>query len=277
MVQAPTRRPRRPGLGSVLLGVLLGLLLAGVVGALVVPSFLRHRGNWAGERVMAEAAKELAIPRDAASVQAPKDLTDRRTLNQGRQAYTGACASCHGATGDGKGLFGQALYPGATNLLEPDTQEKTDGQLFWIIKNGLSFGGMPAFGDLYPDDTIWSMVGYVRALAQNPAAARPLPVPSPGPDDLALADPHAQDAAARGAATYFSKGCAGCHGPRGNSPGDLTIGPDRDAMASQADFVAYLKKPDAAMPVFYPNTIGDREAEDLYAYVQTFNRRPPRR
>jgi mono/diheme cytochrome c family protein len=276
-VQAPTRRSRRPGLGSILLGVVLGLIIAGIVGALLLPSFLRHRGDLPAERMMAEVAKEMTISREAASVQAPKDLTDRRTLNQGREAYTGACASCHGATGDGKGLFGQALYPDATNLLERDTQEKTDGQLFWIIKNGLSFGGMPAFADLYPDDTIWSMVGYIRALSQNPAAARPLAIPSPTTDDLAMADPHAQDAAIRGSATFMAKGCAGCHGPRGSAPGDLTIGPDRDSMASIDEFKAQLKKPDAAMPMYYPNHVSDQEVQDLYAYVQTFARRPPRR
>jgi mono/diheme cytochrome c family protein len=261
----------------VLLGVVLGLIVAGIAVALVVPSFLRHRGDLPAERIVAEAVKELTIPRDAASAQAPKDLTDRRALNQGREAYTGACASCHGATGDGKGLFGQALYPDATNLLERDTQEKSDGQLFWIIKNGLSFGGMPAFGNMYPDDTIWSMVGYVRALSQNPTAARPLAIPSPTTDDLAFADPHGQDATARGAATFMAKGCVGCHGPRGNAPGDLTIGPDRDSMASVDTFKAQLQKPDAAMPIYYPNHVSDQDIQDLYAYVQTFNRRPPRR
>jgi mono/diheme cytochrome c family protein len=75
----------------------------------------------------------------------------------------------------------------------------------------------------------------------------------------------------------MAKGCAGCHGPHGNAPGDLTIGPDRDSMASMDEFKAQLQKPDAAMPVYYPNHVTDQEAQDLYAYVQTFNRRPPRR
>jgi len=264
-------------LGSLILGIIVGVVGVAIVGALLAPSFLRHRGDWPGERAAAEVAKELAIPRDASSLQSPKSLTDRRTLNEGRQAYTGSCASCHGPAGDGKGLFGAALYPDATDLRGQDTQEKSDGQLFWIIKNGLSFGGMPAFGDLYPDDTIWSMVGFIRALAQNPTAVRPLPIPSPTTDDLAFADPHAQDAAARGAAAFMAKGCVGCHGPRGNAPGDLTIGPDRDSMASLADFQQQLQKPDPAMPVYYPNQVSDAEVQDLYAYVQTFNRRPARR
>ena len=276
-MQPPTRRSRRVSIGSLLLGVLLGVVLVGVVMALIAPSFLRHRGDWPGERVMAEAVKEFAIPREAASLQPPGPLNDRRTLNGGRQAYTGSCAVCHGATGDGKGAFGAALYPDATDLRSADTQEKSDGELFWIIKNGLSFGGMPAYADLYPDDTIWALVAYIRGLAQNPQANAPLRIPTPSPDDLAMADPHSPDPLARGAATFMAKGCSGCHGPHGTAPGDLTIGPDRDSMQSVEAFTQMLRKPDAPMPVFYPNRITDQEAQDVYAYVGTFARRPGRR
>jgi mono/diheme cytochrome c family protein len=276
-VQPSRRRPRRPSLGSLLLGLLLGIVLAGGALALLAPTFLRHRADWPFERVLAEVAKEAAIPSDAKSLQPPGPLNDRRTLNGGRQAYTGSCASCHGATGDGKGAFGAALFPNATDLRGADTQGKTDGELFWIIKNGLSFGGMPAFGELYPDDTIWAIVGYLRAMVQNPQANQPLRIPTPSPDDLAFADPHAADPTARGAATFMAKGCVGCHGPRGNAPGNLTIGPDRDAMESVEAFKGLLNKPDAPMPIFYPNRITDQEAEDVYAYVRTFNPRPGRR
>jgi mono/diheme cytochrome c family protein len=259
------------------LGVVLCILLVGGTMALLAPSVLRHRGDLPGERAMAEIVKGAAVPSDAKSLRPPGPLTERTTLNGGRQAYTGSCASCHGATGDGKGAFGAALYPNATDLRSADTQGKTDGELFWIIKNGLSFGGMPAFGEMYPDQTIWAMVGYLRAMVQNPQANQPLRIPTPSPEDIARADPHASDPTARGAAVFMAKGCVGCHGPRGNAPGDLTIGPDRDAMASIDTFKGMLNKPDAPMPIFYPNRITDQEAEDVYAYVRTFNPRPGRR
>jgi mono/diheme cytochrome c family protein len=257
--------------------VLLGVVLFGGALALIMPSFLRHRGDWPGERAMAEVVKEIAIPGDAASLQPPGPLNERRTLNVGRQAYTGSCATCHGATGDGKGAFGTALYPDATDLRAADTQEKKDGELFWIIKNGLSFGGMPAFGELHPDETIWAIVGYIRGLAENPQANAPLRVPTPSPDDLAFADPHSPDPLARGAAVFMAKGCAGCHGPHGNAPGNTTIGPDRESMASVEALKAQLHTPDPPMPIFYPHRITDQEIQDVYAYVRTFAPRPGRR
>ena len=112
-MKLPARRWRL-SFGSMLVGLLLGLVLAAGAAALTLPTFLRHRGDWPIERAVAEVTKELAIPSEAAALQPPRALDDRRTISQGRQAYTGSCASCHGATGDGRGLFGAALYPDAS-------------------------------------------------------------------------------------------------------------------------------------------------------------------
>ena len=223
------------------------------------------------ERALAEVAKEAAVPRDAAEAKPPRPITDRRALNQGREAYTGACASCHGATGDGRGLFGQAMYPDATDLRSHETQEKSDGELFWIIKNGYSFGGMPSFAGRFSDEALWTLVGYTRALAApgGPSAA-PLAIPTPTADDLAFADPHAADPLQRGAAVYAAQACGDCHGPRGNAPGDLAIDPSRKGLASLQTFRDTLAKPDAGMPRYSSQEISDKEQEDLYAFLQTF-------
>ena len=163
-MKSPARR-WRVSFGSLLIGLLLGLVLAAGAVAFTLPAFLRHRGDWPIERAVAEVTKEFAIPADAAALQPPRALNDRRTINQGRQAYTGSCASCHGASGDGRGLLGAALYPDASDLRGPDTQEKSDGQLFWIIKNGSPGTGMPPFASL-PDEQVWQLIGYIRSLAK---------------------------------------------------------------------------------------------------------------
>ena len=43
-------------------------------------------------------------------------------------------------------------------------QSYSDQELFWIIKNGIRFTGMPAFGKLETPDHIWDLVNYVRTL-----------------------------------------------------------------------------------------------------------------
>jgi mono/diheme cytochrome c family protein len=50
----------------------------------------------------------------------------QRGVQAGRLAYIGSCAECHGATGDGKGIFGSASYPPATDLTRGDPKEMTD-------------------------------------------------------------------------------------------------------------------------------------------------------
>ena len=83
----------------------------------------------------------------------------------------GSCAECHGSTGDGKGVFGAATYPPATDLTSHDVVEKSDAELFWITKNGLNFTAMPGFGDQYSDQDIWNIVAYMRSLQNGQPAA----------------------------------------------------------------------------------------------------------
>jgi mono/diheme cytochrome c family protein len=246
-------------------------VLLGLVGLALLASFLRHRGDWPLELLVAEVSKELAVPREAAALQAPAPLTDRRVLNRGREAYTGSCAVCHGASGDGQGLFGKGLYPEATDFRAHDTQEKSDGQLFWIIKNGLSFGGMPAFADQYNDDETWAMVGYIRSLKPGGAAAAPpLSIAAPTAEEIAFADPHSSDAAARGAAVYMEQGCQRCHGARGVAPGDLGLNADRRGMRNAADLGQSLDQPPGGMPRYTATELSPQERADLLAYLQTF-------
>jgi len=265
-----SQRARPFAVRSALVGFLLGALVAGLAVVLAAPSFLRHRGDLPLERAFAEIAKEVAIPRSASDLRPPAPLNDRRSLARGREAYTGSCAVCHGASGDGRGLFGSGLYPDATDLRAHDTQEKSDGQLFWIVKNGLSFGGMPAFAEQYQDDAIWAVVGYIRALGQGGAPATPLSIAAPTADELAIADPAADDPAARGAAVYLAQGCHLCHGARGVAPGDLALGSNRRGLGSTLELAHALREPPAGMPRYPPTEVADDELRNVLAYLATF-------
>ena len=81
--------------------------------------------------------------------------------------YEEHCAVCHGDTGDGQTKFIGIMYPRPTNLLSDDTREMSDGELYFVIKQGIRFSGMPAFGKPGDDDErAWKMVAYVRHLPQ---------------------------------------------------------------------------------------------------------------
>lgn len=247
-----------------IVGIVVGGILA-LLGVVFVgmPLALGHRNDLPLEKLYADFAVKLAVLTQAGSAQNPAG-NNPRAIESGRTAYTGSCAVCHGANGDGKGAFGQSIYPPATDLRADDTQGKSDAQLFWIVKNGLSFAGMPAFGDQYTDQDIWSLVSYTRSLANTSAAGgRTLDVPVATTAELALADPQG-DAAGRGAAVYFASGCHLCHGAAGNAPGELRLRDTREAEEA-------VRGGRRGMPHYSTLQITDVQMSDLLAYMNTFN------
>jgi mono/diheme cytochrome c family protein len=211
----------------------------------------------------ADFAVKIAVLTQAGSAQNPTG-NNPRAIESGRAAYTGSCAVCHGANGDGNGAFGQSIYPPATDLRADDTRGKSDAQLFWIIKNGLSFAGMPAFGSQYSDQDIWSLVSYTRSLSNTSAAGgRTLDVPVATTDELALANPQG-DAVGRGAAVYFASGCHLCHGAVGNAPGELRLRGAREAEEA-------IREGRRGMPRYSTSQVTDPQMSDLVAYMGTFN------
>ena len=66
---------------------------------------------------------------------------------QGRAHFADHCASCHGNDGRGNTEMGRNLYPKAPDMRQSGTQHLSDGELYWIIENGVRLTGMPAWGD----------------------------------------------------------------------------------------------------------------------------------
>ena len=74
------------------------------------------------------------------------------------------CAVCHGPDGRGKTAIGRNLYPKAPDMAGPDTQQRSDGELFYIISNGIRFTGMPGWGGEDSPEEIWQLVSFIRHL-----------------------------------------------------------------------------------------------------------------
>lgn len=63
-------------------------------------------------------------------------------------------------------MIGRGLYPKPPDLREPETQKLSDGELFWVIENGVRFTGMPAFSTPGMQDESWKLVHFIRHLPQ---------------------------------------------------------------------------------------------------------------
>jgi len=87
------------------------------------------------------------------------------TIEEGKEAFTSYCMVCHGLDGQNTGVpFAATISPPVPSLASPQVQAYTDGQLKWIIKNGIWPSGMPPSTGEFSDREMWEMVLYIRHL-----------------------------------------------------------------------------------------------------------------
>jgi mono/diheme cytochrome c family protein len=89
-------------------------------------------------------------------------------LAEARAHFADHCAQCHGNDGSGNTEIGQSLYPKAPDMRLAPTQSLTDGELYYIIQNGVRLTGMPAWGmkDDDADEDSWKLVHFIRHLSE---------------------------------------------------------------------------------------------------------------
>jgi len=91
-------------------------------------------------------------------------VADETSLAVGRRAYEKHCLPCHGEKGEGDGPLAAGLRATPASFNRPYMGNIPDGELFWIISNGLPGTEMPAFGDQLSEEQRWHLVNYARSL-----------------------------------------------------------------------------------------------------------------
>ncbi len=172
--------------------VIAVVLLGGIVAmaASILHDGLSARATPSKVEIMvAREVRHLAIPSNARLAQNPV-LASAEDMRDARLHFADHCAVCHANDGGGKTMFGGGLYPKPPDLRLPETQDLADGELFWIIENGVRFTGMPAFsngGEHGGMQSSWKLVHFIRHLPHLTAAERiEMEQYNPkGPDDRA--------------------------------------------------------------------------------------------
>ncbi|HVS74134.1 MAG TPA: cytochrome c [Candidatus Acidoferrales bacterium] len=123
------------------------------------------------ETAVARRLRHLAIPSGARALANPVPASPEAVL-EGMLHFADHCATCHANDGSGDTLYGRRLYPKPPDMRQPATQELSDGELFWIVENGVRFTGMPAFSTHREEEASWELVRFIRHLPQLTPAER---------------------------------------------------------------------------------------------------------
>lgn len=280
-------------------GFVSGLFALAVVGGLLAfllsPEILKHRSPAPGEEAIGGLTISRAIDGSYKDKDNPVALNDANVANA-RAVYIANCSVCHGASGKGDAPVGRNLFPPAANLLDSKIAEMSDGELFWIVENGLAFVGMPSFKNILNEQDRWKAITYVRALqkgitpqvtpAATTAAATSAPVTTAATPAVVTtaasnttvvasnttavagaSNTASGDDLARGLAVFRAQGCTGCHG------GDLATGGIGPKIAGiefpEEGLLRQVRSGSGVMPAFPASQLPDSDVMLIYAYLRS--------
>ena len=165
-----------------------------LIGAAVAASIYSGTYDLAADRAHSVATslfnqvRTRSIRTQAADIAVPAGIEDQAKIAEGAGLFAQNCVGCHGAPGAKRAAIANGLYPRPST---PATMARaySPGELFWILKHGIGFTGMPAFVD-HSDDEIWATVAFLEKLpgmkqqdyAALVAAARAAQAPQQEPE-----------------------------------------------------------------------------------------------
>src|ERR1700678_4498260 len=147
------------------LAVLIVALAAGAVFVMGARGFSARERPSELERLVARRVRAMAAPADATNRTNPVPNSPE-VLAEARAHWADHCAGCHANNGSGDTEMGKRMYPPAPDMRQADTQQMTDGELFFIIQNGIRMTGMPAWGgtSAHDEEDSWKLVHFIRHL-----------------------------------------------------------------------------------------------------------------
>ncbi len=177
------------------------------------------------------------------------------------------CSGCHfhGAGGMGPPFFngGHFIYGGRLD------------QIYASIYQGRP-NGMPSWAQKIPEQEIWEIAAYVKALSSEEHYV------DGGP--MTPAEPVAGGNAQHGAELIANHGCGSCHMIPGINNADGAVGPPLNKIADRTviagimpntpdNMIAWVENPQAIVPGnAMPNLgLNDNEARDIAAYLYTLH------
>jgi len=214
-------------------GAILVILGGGILGGAFILSGIYNVAASREHFDITNAVIRLTLTRSVAmrsmGVEAP-DLSDERLARLGARHFALGCSPCHASPARSQNPIVAEMYPAPPSLTHVAKEWETE-ELFWIVKHGLKFTGMPSWPALEREDEVWALVAFLERLSEADAE-----------DYAAMAGIGGER---RGAAFFFGSNaamdeltgmCANCHGDARSPP----VHPLAPPLAGQKE--AYLRR-----------------------------------
>jgi mono/diheme cytochrome c family protein len=143
----------------------LAVAVAGYGLTLVRHGFSALATPSAVEEFAATTARKLAVPSSYRQLRNPISPSTEN-IRRGMEHFADHCFNCHANDGGGKTTYGKGLYPKPPDLRGAGTQNKSDGELYYTIDNGVRLSGMPAFSEIHTPEQTWRLILFIRHLPQ---------------------------------------------------------------------------------------------------------------
>jgi cytochrome c553/cytochrome c5 len=144
------------------------LAVLGAAGFLVAASGIvpikASSGHWAITAWFLHFTMRRSIATHTLGLKAPS-LDDPSLVLQGAGHYETGCRPCHGGPDLQHPRIPQQMTPHPP-YLSPRVSEWDPDELFYIVKHGVKFTGMPAWPAQQRDDEVWAMVAFLRTLPE---------------------------------------------------------------------------------------------------------------
>lgn len=225
---ARAKRSWRWWVGRAAIAVPLLALAGFLVAASGIIPIKASSGHWAITAWLLEFSMSRSVATHSLGIK-PPPLDDPVLVMKGAGHYEHGCMPCHGSPMQPYPRVAWAMTPPPPNLTEAIPEWKSR-ELFYIVKHGVKFTGMPAWPSQVRDDEVWAMVAFLEQMPSlSPVEYRQLVhgAPAPGGDSTPASALDSADASPLMALVEPAKpprtvtaNCGRCHGEDGQGRGN---------------------------------------------------------
>jgi cytochrome c553 len=142
------------------------LALISIVGFIVVATGIvpiaASSGHWPITEWILHFVMKRSVATHSLFIETPR-LDDPALVLKGATHYHAACVPCHGSPGQPLPVIARGMTPAPPRLADRIAAWSAE-ELFYVVKHGVKFTGMPAWPAQQRDDEVWAMAAFLQVL-----------------------------------------------------------------------------------------------------------------